>query len=389
MWNLRLIFQREALQPVWDRLRRKIESIRNDLPDGIRGPNVKDDGVGVVFGIMLGLEADGFSFYEMKQYAEDIRDDLVKLADAAEVEISGIQEEQVYVEFDNARLADIGLSAGQLGNIIATTNIVFSGGEVSLEDERIVLEPTGNYETIGDLQKTLIPVGQNGQTVELGDISRVVRAYKSPQEKIVKINGNPGLAISIALREGANLIRLGEAIDEKVNTFNQELPIGLELSRTATQDYYVDKKVSDFISNVVQSVGIVLIVMLIFLGLRTGLVVASLIPMAMVMTLLLMNTLEIGLNQVSLAALIMALGMLVDNAIVVSESIMVKMENGMPAKDAAIDSAKELMIPLLVSSLTTSAAFLAFFLADNTMGEIMGPLFSVISLALCLPGYWP
>jgi len=374
--------QKKDLQAVWDRLRRKIESIEQDLPTGIQGPTVKDDGIGVVYGIMLGLEADGFSFYQMKQYAEDIRDDLVKLDDAAEVEISGIQEEQIYVEFDNARLAEIGLSAGQLGNIIASTNIVFSGGQVSLEDERIVLEPTGNFESIEDLERTLIPVGQNGETVELVDISKITRSYKTPTEKMVKINGNPGLAISIALREGANLIRLGEVIDERVKDYNAILPIGLSLSRTATQDYYVDQKVKGFISNVIQSVGIVLVVMLFFLGFRTGLVVASLIPMAMVMTLLLMNTFDIGLNQVSLAALIMALGMLVDNAIVVSESIMVKMEDGMPAKEAAIDSAKELMIPLLVSSLTTSAAFLAFFLADNTMGEIMGPLFSVISLAL-------
>ena len=374
--------RKEDLQPVWDRLRRKVEEIEKDLPDGSRPPNVKDDGIGVVYGIMLGLEGDGFSNYELKQFAEDIRDDLVKLEDAAEVEISGIQEEQIYVEFDNARLAETGLSAMQLQNIIASTNIVFSGGEVSLEDERIVLEPTGNYESLADLERTLIPIGREGGTIELGDITRISRAYKSPPENLVRINGKPGLAISIALREGANLIRLGEVVDEKVLQYQRELPVGITTIRAAAQDYFVDVKVKDFVNNVFQSVGIVLLVMLIFLGLRTGLVVASLIPMAMVMTLWLMNLFEIGLNQVSLAALIMALGMLVDNAIVVSESIMVKMEEGQSATAAAIASSTELMIPLLVSSLTTSAAFLAFFLAENTMGEIMGPLFSVITLAL-------
>ena len=150
----------------------------------------------------------------------------------------------------------------------------------------------------------------------------------------------------------------------------------------AAQDKYVDKKVSDFVSNVFQSVGIVLVVMLLFLGFRTGLVVASLIPMAMIMSLWMMGVFDIGLNQVSLAALIMALGLLVDNAIVVSESIMVKMEEGEPAVNAAIAACAELFTPLLVSSLTTSAAFLAFFLAENTMGEMMGPLFSVITIAL-------
>ena len=171
-------------------------------------------------------------------------------------------------------------------------------------------------------------------------------------------------------------------VDEKVEQYNESLPVGVHLRRTAAQDKFVDTKVSDFVGNVFQSVGIVLAVMLLFLGFRTGLVVASLIPMALVMTLLLMNLMDIGLNQVSLAALIMALGMLVDNAIVVSESMMVKMENGIAPRQAAIESSSELIIPLLVSSLTTSAAFLAFFLAEDVMGEIMGPLFSVISLAL-------
>ena len=374
--------RKEDLQPVWDRLRRKIEEIQEDLPDGSRPPKINDDGIGVVYGIMLGLEGDGFSNYELKQFAEHIRDDLVKLEDAAEVEISGIQEEQIYVEFDNARLAETGLSAAQLQNIIASTNIVFSGGQVSLEDERIVLEPTGNYESLTDLERTLVPTGNKGETIELGDITQISRAYKAPAEHLVRINGKPGLGISIALREGANLIRLGEVIDQKVIQYQRELPVGITTIRAAAQDYFVDLKVKDFVNNVFQSVGIVLLVMLIFLGLRTGLVVASLIPMAMIMTLWLMNLFEIGLNQVSLAALIMALGMLVDNAIVVSESIMVKMENGQSAREAAIASSSELMIPLLVSSLTTSAAFLAFFLAENTMGEIMGPLFSVITLAL-------
>ena len=374
--------QDKDLQPIWDRLRRKIEAIQNELPDGSRPPDIQDDGVGVVFGIMLGITGDGFTFHELEEYAEVIRDDLVRLPDASEVEISGIQEEQIYVAFDNARLAEIGLSASQLQGIIASTNIVFSGGDVSLENERIVLEPTGNYEDISDLSKTLIPVGGGQGTIELGDLTQISRAYKSPTDRIVKINGQPSLTLSVALKDGSNLIRLGEMIDQKIEDYNQSLPVGIHLLRTAAQDRFVDTKVSDFVGNVFQSVGIVLAVMLLFLGLRTGFVVASLIPMALVMTLLLMNNFDIGLNQVSLAALIMALGMLVDNAIVVSESMMVKMENGISPKQAAIESSNELIIPLLVSSLTTSAAFLAFFLAEDVMGEIMGPLFSVISLAL-------
>ncbi|MCE2449141.1 MAG: efflux RND transporter permease subunit [Candidatus Latescibacteria bacterium] len=364
----------EELQAVWDRLRRKIETIRSDLPEGIYGPKVKDDGVGVVYGIVIGLTGDGFTFAELETYAKDLRDDLIKLPDAAEVRISGIQEERIYLQFNDARLAELGLSAQKIKNSIASTNIVFSGGEVSLEDERLVLEPTGSYADLGDLGRTLIAVGKDG-SVYLGDITRIVRAYETPQQRLVKINGQPGLSLSVALSEGANIIKLGK-------DHQARLPLGITFNRVASQDFEVEKSVANFTNNLLQSVTIVLLSMLLFLGLRTGLVVASLIPMTIVATLFIMGTFDIGLNQVSLAALIMALGMLVDNAIVVSEAIVVKMEKGTDAKEAAIESARELAVPLLVSSLTTSAAFLSFFLAASIMGEMMGPLFSVISIAL-------
>ena len=371
----------DELQAVWDRLRRKIDTIRSDLPEGIRGPEVKDDGIGVVYGIVIGLTGDGFTFAELETYAKDLRDDLIKLPDAAEVRISGIQEERIYLQFNDARLAELGLSAQKIKNSIASTNIVFSGGEVSLEDERLVLEPTGSYADLDDLGRTLIAVGKDG-SVYLGDITRIVRAYETPQQRLVKINGQPGLSLSVALSEGANIIKLGKEIDQLVALHQARLPLGITLNRVASQDFEVEKSVANFTNNLLQSVAIVLLSMLIFLGLRTGLVVASLIPMTIVATLFIMGLLDLGLNQVSLAALIMALGMLVDNAIVVSEAIVVKMEKGTDAKEAAIESARELAVPLLVSSLTTSAAFLSFFLAASIMGEMMGPLFSVISIAL-------
>jgi len=373
---------KDDLQPVWDKIRRKVESIQGQLPQEAGIPDIKDDNVGVVYGIMLGLTGDGYSMRELKDVADDIRDELIKIDDASEVNISGTQEERVYLEFDNARLADIGLASGKLQSIISATNIVFSGGDVRLDGEKIVLEPTGNYQDIDDIKNTIIPVGNDNETLRLGDIANVVRTYKKPIQNLVRINGEQGLTISTALKKGANLTRLGEVIDEKVAMYQNTFPLGLELKRIASQDTYVNEKVSGFISNVLQSVGIVMLVMLFFLGFRTGMVVASLIPLALVMTLLLMDLAGVGLNQVTLAALIMALGLLVDNAIVISESMMVKMENGMEAKKAGIESSRELMIPLLISSLTTSAAFLAFFLAENTMGEMMGPLFVVISMAL-------
>ena len=369
------------LQAVWDRLRRKIDNIRPDLPEGTYGPEVKDDGIGVVYGIVIGLTGDGFTFAELEEFAKRLRDDLIKLPGASEVMISGIQEERIYLQFNDARMAELGLSAQRIRNHIAGTNIVFPGGEVSLEDERLVLEPTGSYADLDDLSRTLIPVGEGGR-VYLGDITRIVREYETPMRRLVRINGQPGLSLSVALGEGANIIELGREVDRLVALHRARAPLGVAFNRVASQDFEVEKSVANFTSNLLQGVAVVLVAMLLFLGLRTGLVVASLIPMTIVATLFVMGLLDIGLNQVSLAALIMALGMLVDNAIVVSEAIVVKMERGTDAREAAIESARELAVPLLVSSLTTSAAFLSFFLAPSIMGEMMGPLFSVISIAL-------
>ncbi|MBB4080434.1 multidrug efflux pump subunit AcrB [Lewinella aquimaris] len=371
----------EDMQPVWDRLRRKIDQLRPDLPDGLRSIEVKDDDIGVVYGIQVGLSGSGYTLSELEDAAEDIRDDLVKLDDAAEVEISGMRQEQIFVEFDNARLARYGLSANELQNTISATNIVFAGGDVILGDQRVVLEPTGNFESLDDLANTVVRLNAN-QSAKLGDIATISRGYASPAERLVRLGGEMGLVVGVAVKDGANLVQLGEQIDERLVYFNQTLPVGMEVRRIASQDAFVQDSVDGFLSNVLQSVAIVLAVMFLFLGWRTGLVVASLIPLAIVMTLLLMNVFDVGLNKVSLAALIMALGMLVDNAIVISEAMMVGIDSGLSPRKAAYRATSELGIPLLISSLTTSAAFLAFFLAENTMGEIMGPLFIVISFAL-------
>ncbi|GAA4275734.1 efflux RND transporter permease subunit [Aquimarina mytili] len=370
----------EQLQPVWDRLRRKLNTIQG-LPSNVQ-PQLNDDGIGEVFGIAVGITSDGFSYAAMKEQADDLRDDLIKLEDAAKVEINGAQEERVFVKFDNTKLKAYGLTSSSLQGIIASTNILNSGGEVNIEDERIILEPTGNFNEIEDIKSMLIPIGQSGQVVTLGDITDIEKGYINPPKQKVRINGKDAISLHISLKEGRNIIQLGEEIDLLLAEWQSKLPIGLEVSRLASIDQYIDLKISDFLGNLMQAIAIVLAVMLIFLGFRTGMVIASLIPMVTITTLMVMGLIDVGLNQITLAALIMALGMMVDNAIVVAESIMVKMENGIEVKKAAIDSCAELFMPLLISTLTTSAAFLAFFMAESVMGDIMGPIFVVITIAL-------
>ena len=378
--ELKMEVSPEQLQPVWDRLRRKLSSIQG-LPSNVT-PQLKDDGIGEVFGIAVGIISDGYSYVEMKEYADDLRDDLIKLEDAAKVEMNGEQEERVFVEFENAKLKAYGLTSSKLQSIISSTNILSSGGAINVEAERIILEPTGNFNDIAAIQQMLIPIGENGQVVALGDITTIRKGYINPPTQKVRVNGKDAVSLHVSLKEGANIIKLGEELDVVLSEWQDKLPVGLEGSRLASIDTYIDLKISDFIGNLLQAIGIVLAVMLFFLGLRTGLVIASLIPIVTITTLMVMGLIDVGLNQISLAALIMALGMMVDNAIVVAESVMVKLEQGIDVKKAAIDSCSELFTPLLISTLTTSAAFLAFFMAESVMGDIMGPIFVVITIAL-------
>ena len=368
------------MQAVWDRLRRKLNALQG-LPSGVT-PNLNDDGIGEVYGIVVGLTSDGYSYAEMKEYADDIKDDLIKLPDAAKVELGGAQEERVFVEFDDSRLKEYNLSASILLQRIGATNILNSGGQVNVGDERIILEPTGNFNSVDDIKDMLIPVGNGIQLVKLGDITNVVKGYVDPPTQIVSVNGREAISLHVNLKENKNIVALGEEVNRIVNNWQERLPVGLELTRVSSLDTYIEVKVSDFIVNLMQSIGIVLLVMLVFLGVRTGLVIASLIPIVTIMTLMIMGLINVGLNQVTLAALIMALGMLVDNAIVVAETIMIKLEQGIEKKQAAIEAFTELWMPLLISTLTTSAAFLSFYLSPTTMGDIVGPIFVVITIAL-------
>ncbi|WP_298420471.1 efflux RND transporter permease subunit [uncultured Kordia sp.] len=371
----------EKLQAVWDRLRRKINAVQG-LPEGVR-PDLQDDGIGDVYGIVVGITSDGYSYAEMKEYADDIKDDLIKLPDAAKVVLGGTQDERVFVEFDNTRLKEYGLSASKLQQIIGSTNILSSGGQINSGEERVILEPTGNFNSVAEIREMLIPVGANGsQLVKLGDITTIRKGYIDPPTQKVRLNGKDAVSIHVNLKENSNVIKLGEEVDKVVSEWRTRLPVGLELTRVSSLDTYIDNKVENFITNLMQSIGIVLIVMLIFLGFRTGFVIASLIPIVTIMTLMIMGVINMGLNQVTLAALIMALGMLVDNAIVVAETIMVKMEQGIQKKEAAVQAFSELWMPLLISTLTTSAAFLAFYMSPTSMGDIVGPIFVVITIAL-------
>lgn len=368
------------LRPVWDNLRRKIEGMINQLPQGV--VPIIDDELGEVFGTMITLTADGFSYAEQEEIAEQVRDIFLRLNDVAKVEIKGLQQERVFVDFDNARLSGLGLSAAQLQGILQASNIIISGGTVETGVEQITLEPSGNFTSVDDIRQTLITLPRSGENVFLGDVAEIRRGYVEPAISKVRANGEPALALGISMRAGGNIVQLGENIRAAVADLEQQYPVGVTFDFVAFQPEVVDRAVSTFVVSIFQAVGIVLICMLLFLGLRTGLVVASLIPMTMLATLMLMQFFGIGMDKMSLASLIIALGLLVDNAIVMSESILVRLQAGERARTAAFAASKELRVPLLISSLTTIAAFLPIVLAESAVGEYTAPLAQVIAITL-------
>ena len=369
------------MRPIWDSLRRKVGRVAPGLPAGIQGPVVNDE-FGDVFGTIITITGEGFSYAELKEVADEVRDEMLLIEEVAKVNIHGAQEERIFVEYNNARLAELGLSASYLMNILQGQNIITPGGSVTTDRERIVLEPTGNFETVEDVERTLVGIPGRSELIHLSDLAHVYRGYIDPPQTRVRSSGMPALALAINLREGGNITVLGDKVKELVARLQELYPIGIEFDTVAFQPGQVQKKVNEFVNSMLQAVAIVVFVMLVFLGLRTGLVVASLVPMAMVMAILVMSFFGIGLDQMSIASLIIALGMLVDNAIVISESIMVQMRAGKKALEAAVDSAGELRIPLLISSLTTAAAFLPIYLAESEVGEYCAPLFKVVTITL-------
>ncbi len=371
----------KEMGPIWQKLRNKVTDAAPSLPSEARTPIVNDE-FGDVFGILISITGDGFSYRELKDTADDMRDQLLKIDGVGKVERWGVQAERIYVDFTNSRMASAGISPFALAQIIDHQNTIQPSGSSMVGSERIVIEPTGEFNGVDDIHSlTIRPPGQKS-SIRLADVTKITRGFADPPSTMARFNGKPGLMLAVSMADGGNITVLGDLVTAKLAELEKDMYHGLDAEIVVFQPDYVNTAISDFMLNLLESFIFVVIVILAFAGFRTGLIAGSLVPMAMLACISLMPFFDVGIQRISIASLIISLGILVDNGVVVSEAILVRLASGEKRLKAVTEAVKELWMPLLAASLTTIFAFLPIPLAENTTGEFCFSLFVVVTLAL-------
>ncbi|KAF1074835.1 efflux RND transporter permease subunit [Halodesulfovibrio sp. MK-HDV] len=367
--------------PAWQKLRNKVDDTIPLLPPEASVPYVNDE-FGDVFGFLIALTSDGYTYREMKDEIDIIRNKILRFQKVSKVELWGEQEERIFIEFSNARFAELGVSPFALASVIQSQNIIKPSGQVYDDPERINIRSTGEFLDVDDIRQLSLRFPGGKESVALSDLTDIKRGFVDPPTTMVQYNGKPAILLAVSMKVGNNIIQLGKELTTLVENVNEELPAGLDLEMAIYTPEYVQTSIFDFLINLAQAFVFVILVMLLFAGIRVGLICGTLVPMAMLTALIFMPLFDVMLERISIAAMIIALGILVDNGVVVSESILVKLGAGQDRKQAVISTAKELSFPLLAASLTTVFAFLPIPLAPSSAGEYCVSLFVVITLTL-------
>src|SRR3954454_5910179 len=367
------------VKELWYQVRKKVSDIKGDLPSGITGPNFNDE-YGDVYSALYMLTADGLSLAELKARAEDIRQRLLRVPDVNKVDILGEQPQKIFIEFSHTKLATLGITPQQIFDSVAKQNAVVAGGSVDTAADRVNVRVTGAFAGVDAI--AAVPVQANGRVFRLGDIATVKRGYQDPPSFIVREGAKPALGLGVSMQDGANIIALGENLKQAMAAVTAELPVGIEVTQIANQSQIVEESVSEFVKTFVEALGIVLLVSFISLGWRTGIVVALSVPLVLAIVFAVMQAGNIDLHRITLGALILALGLLVDDAIIAIEMMVVKMEQGFDRARAATFAWTSTTFPMLTGTLVTAAGFLPVGFAKSSSGEYAGGIFWVVGLAL-------
>jgi multidrug efflux pump len=366
---------------VWYQVRKKVGDIRHTLPQGLESLTFNDE-FSDVYGTMYALTGDGFDAAALKKQAELIRTELLKVKDVAKVEFFGEQKQRIFIEISNAKLASIGISANTLVNLLQTQNAVVKSGSYDSSDERIRIAVSGRYDKLEDLRN--IRLRANQQDFRLADVARVYRGFEDPPKSRIRFEGKEALLLGVSMKDGGDIIALGKALDTTILRVKQQLLVGLALNTVTSQPAIVVNSVNDFVMSLLEALVIVLGVSLLSLGLRSGIVVAITIPVVLASTFLLMFIFDIGLHKISLGALILALGLLVDDAIIAVEMMASKMEQGWDRAKAASFAFTSTAMPMLTGTLVTVAGFLPIATAVSSTGEYTRSIFQVSAISLII-----
>jgi multidrug efflux pump subunit AcrB len=375
-------YRKEELQQVWDELRRKIGDAQGGLPPGA-GTSVVVDDYGDVYGIFVAIYGEGYTYAELKDVVDMLRKELLLVEDVGKIDTYGERTETIYVELDRDRMSQMEISYEVIANELRQRNVVINAGKVKVGSEFITISPTGGVKTVKQFESILISGGGKRQ-IYLRDVATVRRGYVEPQDVLLRYDGQQAIGLGISTVSGGNVVTMGEALGKRMKELREQVPVGIDFGKVSMQSEAVSVAINGFLVSLMQAVAIVIIVLLLFMGLRSGLLIGFVLLLTILGTFIFMVPMEVALERISLGALIIALGMLVDNAIVVVDGVLVRLEKGDTAKQGAIDVVKQTALPLLGATVVAVLAFAAIGTSDDSTGEFTQSLYQVVLVSLLL-----
>ncbi|MBK3847029.1 MAG: efflux RND transporter permease subunit [Gammaproteobacteria bacterium] len=369
----------EQIPDLWYQIRKKIGDIRHTLPAGVQGPFFNDE-FGTTFGNIYALTGSGFDYAVLKDYADRIQLQLQRVKNVGKVELIGLQDEKIWIELSNVKLANLGVPLGAVKQALEAQNTVMSAGFVETPSDRVQLRVTGSFDTVKQIRD--FPIRVAGSTFRIGDVAEVYRGFNDPPAPRMRFMGEPAIGLAVSMKSGGDILVLGESLQTEFARLQQELPAGMQLRKVSDQPAAVKTGVGEFVQVLIEALIIVLLVSFFSLGVRTGLVVALSIPLVLAMTFATMHYLDIGLHKISLGALVLALGLMVDDAIIAVEMMAIKMEQGFDRLKAASYAWTSTAFPMLTGTLITAAGFLPIATAQSSTGEYTRSIFQVVTIAL-------
>ncbi|MCU4520423.1 efflux RND transporter permease subunit [Acinetobacter schindleri] len=364
---------------VWYQVRKKVNDIRHELPQGVQGPFFNDE-FGDTFGNIYVLKGKDFDYATLKEYADRLQLQLQRVKDVAKVELIGLQDQKIWIEISNTKAAQLGIPVTAIQQSLQQQNAMSNAGFFETDTDRIQVRVSGALQTVEELQQ--MPLYVNGKTIQLGDVAEVYRGFTDPAQPRMRFMGENGIGIAVSMRKGGDIIALGKHLEQEFARLQKSLPLGMDLQKVSDQPVAVKRSINEFMKVLAEAVIIVLLVSFFSLGFRPGLVVAFSIPLVLAMTFAGMQLFDVGLHKISLGALILALGLLVDDAIIAIEMMAIKMEQGYSRLEAAGHAWRTTAFPMLTGTLITAAGFLPIATAASSTGEYTRSIFQVVTLAL-------